>query len=94
MYPAHAKVAFSPSSAAAMEPYGFAEIRAEAATDPSVVVNEHYFCTTCGVNVYEYRKGEEKMGLNLRCLNEWVEGLVHVKREDGKRDPPTVYEMP
>lgn len=50
--------------------------------------NNHYFCKTCGVNVYEQRNNKEYMGANVRLLDgcEAEIAKMKVKKTDGLND--------
>ncbi len=82
IYPNFSRTTFSPSSANALTEYTFG---------PGD--NIHYFCRTCGVNVYERSGGRERYGLNVRLINGVDVGKLKVKQEDGRKDLPE-YVLP
>ncbi|KAJ9101029.1 hypothetical protein QFC21_003247 [Naganishia friedmannii] len=50
--------------------------------------NHHYFCKTCGVNVYEQRGEEDHVGLNVRLLDGYEDEVkkMTVKKSNGRND--------
>jgi hypothetical protein len=82
IYPDFSRTTFSPSSAEALSKYTF-----------GTGLNVHYFCKTCGVNVYERQDGRERYGLNVRLINGVDLDKLNVKREDGTQYLP-VYVLP
>jgi hypothetical protein len=87
IYPELKDVAFSPAplGAPALKRYLFGKKE-----------NGHWFCTTCGVNVYERREVRSTFGLNLRL----VEGIdwekVNIQKLDDLADDTDerAYKLP
>jgi hypothetical protein len=87
IYPSLDCVTFSPAPLGmpALKPYFFGKKE-----------NAHYFCTTCGVNVYERRGGAIDIGLNLRLVEGVDMEKVKVKKEDDLANDTeaTAYKLP
>jgi hypothetical protein len=50
--------------------------------------NNHFFCKTCGVNVYEQRNSKHNMGVNVRLLDGCEDEVAKltIKKADGLND--------